>query len=122
MPKQPPWQIRVGRKAQLIAEFSVPAHKLPKNALEAFLKSVVVRYRTKEPGEMLHYYVSKTRGRPTRLNFAELIPIHDLDRRLVGYFCGEWECYAEAAREIDNEQAESLKRVMEENRRSRMKP
>jgi hypothetical protein len=100
----------------------VPAHKLQRNALEAFLKSLVVRHRTNNPEEMLHYYVNKTRGTPTRLNFAELTPAYDLDRRRVGYFCGEWECYAEAMREIDTEHAEALKRIMEENRRSKLKP
>jgi hypothetical protein len=122
MAKQRPWQIRVGRKAQIIAEFSVPAHKLQKNALEAFLRSVVVRYRTNNPEEMLGYYVSKTRGRPSRLGFAELSPAYDLDRRLVGYFCSDWECYADAMREIDADHAESLKRILEENKRSKMKP
>jgi hypothetical protein len=122
MPKQSPWQIRVGRKAEILAEFSVPAHKLQRHALEAFLKAIVVRYRTNSPEEMVYYYASKTRGLPTRLNFAELTPACDIERKLVGYFCGEWECYAEAMREIDAEHAESLKKIMEENRRSKTKP
>ncbi len=118
MPKQPPWEIRVGRKADILAEFCVPAHKLQKKACEAFLKALVVRYRTDTPEEMLAFYVNKTRGAPDRLPFAEVRNARDLDRRRVGYFCGDWECYAFAMQEIDAGTAEAIKRLIDENKRA----
>src|SRR5438552_2783008 len=100
MTKQPPWEIQVGRKVEIILEFFVPAHKLQANALKAFLIALVARYRTATPEEMLFYYVNKTRGRPTRLPFANITPTFDFEKRRVGFFCGEWECYARAEHEI----------------------
>lgn len=116
MPKHPPWEIRVGRKTEVLADFRVPAHKLQENARAAFLKALVVRYRTDTPEEMLAFYVNKTRGAPDRLPFAEVKPCKDLDRRRVGYWCGDWECYAFAMQEIDADHAEFIKREIERNK------
>ncbi len=117
---QPPWEIRVGRKDKILAEFRVPAHKLQKNALYAFLKAMVVRYRTETPEDMLAFYVNKTRGAPTRLSFAEARSCHDLEKRRVGHWCGDWDCYASAMREISAEAADGMKLIFEQNRRTRL--
>lgn len=118
VPKQPPWEIRVGRKSDILGNFCVPAHKLQKKACEAFLKALVVRYRTDTPEEMLAFYVNKTRGAPERLPFAEVSYTHDPDRRRVGYWCGDWECYAFATQEIDAGTADAIKRTIDENKRA----
>jgi hypothetical protein len=55
-----------------LASFRVPVHKLQRNALSAFLRALVVRYRTDTPEEMLAFYVNKTRGAPECLPFAEV--------------------------------------------------
>ncbi len=89
-----PWEITVARKAEILADFRVPVHKLQKNALNAFLKALVVRYSTETPQDMLAFYVNKTRGAPAYLPFAEVSYCHDLGRRRVGYWCGNWDCYA----------------------------
>ena len=109
MPKQPDWEFKVARKAEVLAEFRVPTHKLQKNTLNAFLKALVVRYRTNTPEEMLAFYVNKTRGTPDHLPFAEVHWCSDLDRKRVGYFCGDWECYASAMQEIDADTADANK-------------
>jgi hypothetical protein len=72
----PPWEIRVGRKDKILAEFRVPAHKLQKNALYAFLKAMVVRYRTETSEDMLAFYVNKAHGapNPTVLRRGEPLP------------------------------------------------
>jgi hypothetical protein len=119
---QSPWEVRVGRKAKVLAEFRVPAHKLQKNTLLAFLKAVVVRYRTESPKDMLAFYVNKTRGAPAPLSFAETKPCHDLAKRRVGYCCGDWECYALAMQEISAEAADGMKLIFEQNRRARLAP
>ena len=100
MPRQSPWEIRVGRKADILAELLVPVHKLQRQALSAFLKALVVRFSTDTPEDMLTFYVNGTRGLPTRLLLAEVKPCEDLDRNRIGYWCGTWECYAVAMREI----------------------
>jgi hypothetical protein len=96
----------------------VPAHRLGKNDLEAFLRAIVVRYRTDEPEGMLNYYVNRRQGYPTRLPFAEVQYCWDFERRRVGYFCGTWECYAEAVQQIDEATATALSRLHEQNKKT----
>jgi hypothetical protein len=119
---QPPWEIKVGRKAKILAEFQVPAHKLQKNALDIFLKALVVRYRTSTPEDMLPYYVNKAKGEPSRLSFADVTYCYDLDRRRVGYCCGDWDCYAFAMQEIEAHEAEAIRSELRKNRESRRLP
>lgn len=116
MPKQLHWEIRVGRKTNVLADFHVAAHKLQKNTRAAFLKALVARYSTDTPEEMLAFYVNKTHRAPERLPFAEVRPSYDLDRRRIGYWCGDWDCYASATQEIDAGNAEAMKRVIEQNK------
>ena len=118
MTKQPPWEITVGRKGNIIAEFQVPSHKLQKNALAAFLRALVARYRSSSPEEMLSYYVNNTRGAPARLPFAEIVPCHDLERLRVGLQCGGWECYATALHEVSSDVAKSLDEMFSQNKAS----
>ena len=113
MPKQPPWEIRVGRKADVLAEFCVPAHKLTEKGLGTFLRALVVRYRADSPEDMLGYYVNRRRGNPCRLPFVEVTPAHRLDECRVGYLCGNWECYASAMQKIDASQAQAMKEILE---------
>jgi hypothetical protein len=117
MPKPPEWEIRVGRKAEILADLRVPVHKLQRNALNAFLRALVVRYRTDTPEEMLAFYVNKTRGAPGRLPFAEVRDC-PLDRGRVGYWCGDWECYAFALRELDAETLDCLTGEIQKNKRA----
>ena len=116
MPTQPPWEIRVGRKAEVLGDFRVPAHKLQKHALMTFLRALVVRYRTDTPEDMLAFYVNNTRGTPTRLPFAEVTYCEDLDRQRVGYWCGTWESWACAMHEISAEIAAFVKQQREKVR------
>jgi len=110
MAKQPRWNIRVGRKGKLLAHFSVPAHKLMKGgSLDIFLKAIVVRNRTKTPKQMLPFYVNKSRGLPSHLPFAEVRYCPDLEKRLVGYFCGDWESWATAMQELDAATADAVR-------------
>jgi len=109
MPKQAPWTIRIGRKAEILDEFEVPYHKLGVNDLKALLRALVVRYRTKRPNEMVNYYVNRRLGHPQRLPFADVIWAYDLDRCQVGYACGNWDCYATAMHLIPPEQAQAIK-------------
>ena len=113
MPKQAPWEIRVGRKTEVLAEFSVPAHKLRTDNVKAFLKAIVIRYRNETPEEMMSYYVNKTRGLPSRLPFADVMRAYDIDRCRVGYSCGDWECYAFAMQEISGAVAQTVKKLLE---------
>ncbi len=112
MPKQSPWQIRVGRKADVLAEFCVPAHKMDVKDLKTFLRALVVRYRTNSPEDMVGYYVNRRRGHPCRLPFAEVTYQYWPDQCRGGYWCGDWECYASATREIDASAAKALKELM----------
>ncbi len=113
MPKQPPWQIRVGRKADVLAEFCVPAHKIGVKDLNVFLRALVVRYRTNSPEDMVGYYVNRRRGHPCHLPFAEVAPAHRLDECRVGYLCGDWECYASARQKVDASQAQAMKEILQ---------
>jgi hypothetical protein len=116
MAKQPPWEIKVQCKARTVAEFHVPAHKLQKESLYAFLKAVVVRYRTNTPQEMVGYYLNKTLGLPKRLSLADVKPCHHLDRRRVGYSCGDGDCVAFAMQEVGADVADAATREIERNR------
>ena len=115
--KNPPWRIVVAKKQHVIADFLVPAHKLPTKALSAFLKALVVRYKTSSPEEMLPFYVSRAKGEPAFRSighFAEFT--FDYETRQIGYYSGDWECYACARYEIDQERADALKREMDRGR------
>ncbi len=119
MAKQPPWEIQVGRKNEILAEFSVPGHKLGTNDLKAFLRALVARYRTDDPEVMLLFYVNRRPGNPDRLPFAEVTYEHWLDQHRVGYWCGQWECYATAKQKIDATTADALKDLMQASKESR---
>jgi len=110
MQKQSPWEITLKRKAKTLAEFTVPAHKLTGNGLKAFLKAIVASERVGDPESMMLLYLNKRRGEPSRLQFAEIRKHEDLKRRRVGYFCGDWECYASALQEIDASTAAWIKK------------
>ena len=119
MPKQPPWEIRVARKADVLAEFHVPAHKMDVKDLKAFLRAIIVRYRTDSPEDMMHYYVNRRRGHPSRLPFAEVTCVHKLDQQRVGYWCGDWDCYASAMQKIDEAQAQAGKQILRASKGAR---
>jgi hypothetical protein len=115
--KTPPWYIEVAKKNKVLARLVVPAHKLPTNALAAFMKALVVRYLTSSPEEMLPFYVSRAKGEPALRSIGyHAEPIFDHKTRRYGYFFGDWECYATATYEVDREQADWIER---ERRRGR---
>jgi hypothetical protein len=97
---QPPWQIQVGRKSVILAEFLVPAHRLQKNSVTAFLKALLVRFSATTAEDMAQFYVNKRPGSPSRLSWAEVRHWQDVERGRVGYWCGTWECYASAMRAL----------------------
>jgi len=115
-PKQPPWEIRVGRKDKILAEFCVPAHKMQKNDLESFLRAVVVRYQTDGPEDMVVHYVNRRLGPPSRSSFAEVKYGQWLDECRVGYWCGDWECYAYAKHKIDVSVSKWLKKQLQRSK------
>ena len=112
MSKQPLWEIEIACKADVLAEFTVPVNKMGVNDLKAFLRALVIRYRTNSPEDMVDYYVNRRRGHPCRLPFADVTYKHWLDQCRVGYWCGEWECHATAKQEIDASAAQALKEHM----------
>ena len=114
MSKQPQWRILVGRKAGLIADFYMPAHRLMVNDIQAFLKAVVARYSSDGPEDMALYYLNKRRGAPSRLPFADVMPVRDPD--VWGYYCGDWDCYASATQVLDEDAAKALKEMLRVNR------
>jgi hypothetical protein len=116
MQKQSPWEIKIARKAETLAEFSVPAYKLTKNALHAFLKAIVASERGGPPESMVLFYLNKRRGEPSRLPFAEIRSHEDLEHNRIGYFCGDWECYASAMQEIDPSIVVALKKELRRNK------
>ena len=119
MPKHPSWNILVQKQTEIVAEFSVPAHKLPKHALHSFLHGLVVRYSTRTAQEMLPYYVSNTRGLPKYCNLAEVHYFCEPDKPMNGYFCGTWECLAKAWQIMKAEEAEGVMLQLEMNRQAR---
>lgn len=118
MPKQPPWKIRIGRKVEIIGEFEVPSHKLDTNGVKSFLRALVARYRTERPEDMVAFYVNRRRGDPARSQLANVIKAWDFDRCLIGYSCGNWDCYADAMRRIGPEAAEFLREETERTKRN----
>jgi hypothetical protein len=114
--KLPPWDIEVAQKDKILASFQVPAHKLPRKALEAFLKASVARYRSISAEDMVVFYVSKARGNPSRLPFTEITRYWNSETRRSGYFCGEWECYATATYEVSAEIATAIEEQLKKNR------
>jgi hypothetical protein len=116
MQNQAPWEIKLSRKAKILAEFKVPGHKLSGNGLKAFLKAIVASERAGNPESMMLFYVNKRRGEPSRLPFAETCKHEDLKRNRVGFFCGDWECHASAFQKID---ASTVKWIKQERERSR---
>ena len=112
MPKQGPWEIRVGRKDDVLAEFSVPHHKMSKKDLNVFLRALVIRYRTDSPEEMVGYYVNKRLGHPSQIPL-KVNSANKLDQHRIGYCCGNWELYAYALHEFDKEQIQAVKRILQ---------
>jgi hypothetical protein len=113
---QPPWEIEVCEKAKTLARFQVPAHKLGPNDLASFLRPLVVRGRTNTIAEMMVFYVNRRRGAPNRLPFAEVQPCRNLKRGRVGYWCGDWDCYATAMKKIDKATAAWIRKEIRKNR------
>ena len=116
---QAPWEIQVSRKSTILAEFLVPAHRLQKGSVTAFLKALVVRFQTTTAEDMAQFYVNRRPGNPSRLSRAEVRSWQDLERGRVGYFCGTWECYASAMQTLPPEAAEAARAMVKQNRRSR---
>ena len=85
MPKQGPWEIRGGRKAKVLAEFCVPYHKMTTNDLSAFLRALVIQYRTNSPEEMVGYYVNRRLGDPSQIPL-EVKAVNKLDQRRIAYW------------------------------------
>lgn len=118
MPSRCPWKIRVAHKDKDIASFEVPEHKLGSKEIGTFLHALVVRYRTETAEEMLPYYVNGRKGLPEKSPFANIVRYDRLDLREVGFFCGDWECYAMATQTISEEHAAIIQQLHEQNRRS----
>ena len=116
MPVQEPWKIRVGRKAEEIASFQIPAHKLGSNEIDVFLRALVTRFRTSTAEEMIPYYVNGRRGSPTRSYLAEVQRCWSSDQKEQGKMCGDWECYAIATQKISDEHAAVVIRLRAESR------
>jgi len=111
-----PWKIKVCEKAKTLAEFQVPAHKLDRKDLAIFLKALVVRSRTDSLEEMIPFYVNKRRGIPDHLSFAEIRRCNKLEQNRLGYWCGNWDCYAVAMQEFDKALIDSVKKEIQRNR------
>jgi hypothetical protein len=118
MPLNPTWKIKVGCKAEIIAEFTAPKHRLNGKHLDNFLRALVARYRTDGPEDMLPYYLNARKGGPDRSSLADPRPYPDPERRECGVFCGDWDCYAYATLEISVEQAEALEKNRQQNRQA----
>jgi hypothetical protein len=65
---------------------------------------------------MLAFYVNRRRGSPQRLPFADVRWTEDLEHNRVGYFCGDWDCYAMAMQEIDEDIARAVQRELARTR------
>jgi hypothetical protein len=111
------WQITVGEKANILAEFEVPIYRLDGRALYVFLKALVARARSESYEDMARFYINRRRGDMFRDARTKIGPFFNYDLRLNGYFCGDWECYARAAYEISAEQADAIKALHDQNRR-----
>ena len=81
------------------------------NDIKAFLKAVVARYSSDGPEDMALYYLNKRQGAPSRLPFADVMPVHNA----YGYYCGDWDCYAYATQELDEVTAQALKEILRVN-------
>jgi hypothetical protein len=112
------WNIRVGRKAKVIADFHAPMHKLDRKGVCDFLRALVIRHRTDTPQEMLDYYVNNRRGKPIHRKDADARFYFDYEKCLSGYWCGDWECYASAAFQLTSEEAEALHNIHLQNKRA----
>lgn len=112
MPKQGPWEICVGRKANVLAKFCVPHHKMSKNDLSAFLRALVIQYRTNDPEKMVGYYVNRRPGHPSRIPL-EIKTVDKIDQRRMGYLCGNWDFYAYALQEYNEELVQEIKRILQ---------
>ena len=113
------WTIRVGKKAEILAEFQAPMHQLDQNDLRDFLKALVVRHITHDAGEMLPYYVNKRKGSVQRASgTTDIMPYFNFEKRWSGSFCGTWDCYAMAVFNLSAEQAEAIENIQEANKGS----
>jgi len=121
MPKHGPWEIRVCRKDEVLAEFCVPYHKMSTGDLSAFLRGLIIQYRTNSPEEMVGYYVNRRLGAPSRIPL-EVMAVNKLDQRRMGYWCGNWDFYAYALQEFDEEQVQAVKQILQATKDSNRGP
>ena len=112
MPKQPPWEIHVGQKADVLAKFCVPFHKMSIKDLSAFLRALVICYRTNRPEEMVGYYVNRRLGDPSHI-LLEVKAVHKFDQNQIGYWCGNWDFYAYAMQELDEAKVQAVKQILQ---------
>jgi hypothetical protein len=112
------WNIRVGRKATIVADFCVPMNKLDGKRVHEFLRTLVIRYTTNSPEDMLPYYVNARRGKPVRRSDLDTKSYIDYEKCLSGICCGDWDCYASAAFQLTSDEAEALHNIRRQNQRA----
>ena len=118
MNKPKEWNITVGKKAKILAKLKAPMHQLGRRDLDAFLKAIVVRYRTENAREMLAYYVNRRKGSIQRaFDAPKIVPYFNFEHRWNGVWCGTWDRYARAVYELTAEEAQSIKDVQDANKR-----
>ena len=108
----------VGAKAKVFEEFEIPANRFDGKKLDHFLQAIFCRYRTKNAQEMIPYYVNRRGGEPKRETEQKVVEYFHYERRRCGRFCGNWEMYALAFYNIDQIQADGIKNILNQNRRS----
>jgi hypothetical protein len=110
------WEIRVGKKDTIIEQFSVPIYKLDGPALKYFLVSSVARLQCESLQDTLDYFVNGRKGMPQRSPYAQIFCVTDPELGVSGYFCGTWECYAEATFLLSDSEIMGLKRIIRQNK------
>lgn len=112
------WNIKIGKKAEIIECFSVPINKLDGSALRYFLRASVARYAGGEMKYALNYFVNERNGEPQRSADSSVVRVLDPERAVSGYFCGTWECYAEATFELSENETKILKKYFSKIRQT----
>lgn len=110
------WEFRIGKKAAIIERFSVPINKLDGKALQYFLRAAVCRYDCSTIQESLEYFVNERPGKPQRSPYSKIYRVLDLQRGVSGYFCGTWDCYAEATFSLSDTEIKGLRKIISQNK------
>lgn len=104
------------RKADVMADFSLPMYRLDGSNLANFLRAVVINMRTDGAAEMVKYYLNHRASNPRPAEDAEVTNYFHYETRRNGYWCGTWEAYATATFEVSQEEADAIRRIQIQNR------